>query len=501
MRSKATALLMGLLGVARGLALSGVYLKLEWGPAERERFVASAGERPSSRSPEELAELQDFAGKLETLFEQAAEAVKPAVVSIRATKTVAVRNSLEDFFRSPGSSRGGRRREPRYREGRQVVRGSGVILNEEGFVLTNNHVVADATDLQVTLASGGTYEAELMGTDEKTEVAVIRLKDPPAGLPAAVLGDSEDLHVGQWVLAIGHPFDLQHTVSAGIVSATGRSGFRGGDLREVEYQDWIQTDAAINPGNSGGPLVNLRGEVIGINTFIFSQAGGNMGIGFAIPANMAKDVVPDLMAGREVVRGYLGVFFKDLTAELAESFGYEGTSGALVNEVPEDSPADEAGIEAGDIIMEFEGHKIEDGNELRRRVAATGPGTRAKVKVWRDGKGKTFTVKLGDLATVRDEGTDWLGVTVHTLTRQEAKDMDTEGLKGVQVDKVDSESIVTDYLEPTDVILSVGRTSITNAQEYLSLMKRVKPGQVVRLYVRDHRTGRLGYLTVRRPPE
>ncbi len=495
MRNKATVLLMVLLGVVLGLALSGVYLKLEWGSAEGKRFVALAEERPSSRSPEELAELQDFAGKLERLFEQAAEAVKPAVVSIRAAKTIPVAggNPLEDFSRPPGRSRDRRRK--------QVVGGSGVILNAEGFILTNNHVVADATDLQVTLAGGRTYEAELMGTDEKTEVAIIRIKDPPEGMSTAVLGDSEALHVGQWVLAIGHPFGLQHTVSAGIVSATGRSGFRAGNLREVEYQDWIQTDAAINPGNSGGPLVNLRGEVIGINTFIFSQAGGNMGIGFAIPANIATDVIPDLMAGREVVRGYLGVFFKDLTAELAESFEYEGTSGALVNEVQEDSPADDAGIEAGDIIMEFEGHKIEDGNELRRRVAATGPGTRAKVKVWRDGKGKTFTVKLGDLATVREEGTDWLGVTVHTLTRQEAKDLGTARLKGVQIDKVDPESIVADYLEPTDVILSVGRTSVTDAQDYLSLMERVKPGQIVRLYVWDHRTGRLGYLTVRRPPE
>ncbi|KPK65376.1 MAG: hypothetical protein AMK73_03165 [Planctomycetes bacterium SM23_32] len=455
------------------------------------------------QSQEELEQLRDFAGKLETLFQTVAGEVSPAVVLIESETTVRVRvpnipfrspfdNFFDDFFSEPFGGRpapGAPSAPQREREMKRRGLGSGCILDEEGHVLSNNHVVAGADELTVTLADGRKFSAKVVGTDEKTDLAVVKIEGDPKDLPTVRLGDSDAVKVGQWVIAIGNPFGLRHTVSAGIISATGRS------IGVAEYESLIQTDAAVNRGNSGGPLVNLRGEVIGINTAIVGPA--NLGIGFAIPSNMARDVLDDLVAGREVVRGYLGVYPKDLTPEMAQAFGFEGTNGALVDEVLEGSPAEKAGLKAGDIIVEFGGKPVESASELRRRVAATDPDTTTPVEVWRDGKELALKVTTGDLATVVETEHDWLGLHVQTLTPEMAANLGKPGLEGVLVADVDEDSSAGTHIKPGDVILSVNRNKVNSASEYGTLMNKAKSQGGVLLRVLDSETGRARFIFIR----
>ena len=343
MKRKMSAILLVACGLALGLVFNGVFSTPTPPP--------TAAAEKQTMPQEDLDKLFNLAGSLEKLFHYAAQQVDPAVVSIQSTQVVRgvmPDNPFGDMFPGfpgfPGMGQGGGRQFEQRRRGL----GSGMIIDKEGHILTNNHVVAGAQQLTVKLADGRTFDGEVVGTDEKTDLAVIRMKTDKKDFPTVELGDASKLEVGEWVLAVGSPFGLTQTVSAGIVSATGRTG-----IGTASYESMIQTDAAINPGNSGGPLINLHGQVIGINSAIVSQSGGNVGIGFAIPINMAKDILPDLLAGRKVVRGWLGVEISNLTPELSEGFGFKGTDGVLVNEVMPDTPAEKAGLKAGDIIVEY----------------------------------------------------------------------------------------------------------------------------------------------------
>jgi serine protease Do len=325
-------------------------------------------------------------------FSRIASEATPAVVSIRVEQTVEQQMPQDfpfEFFFGP-QYRQQQQQEPQQR--RQMGQGSGFIISKDGYILTNNHVINDADSIRVTLKDGREFDAELVGTDPDTEIALIRIKDE-ADLPTVKLGDSDALEVGEWAIAVGNPFGLQETVTAGIISATGRS-----QVGITDYENFIQTDAAINPGNSGGPLLNIDGEVIGINTAIYSRSGGYMGIGFAIPINMALDIQDALIKDGQVRRSLIGVYLQRITPELAESFDLDNTDGILITQVSEDSAADEAGIEAGDIAVELNGKPVGKLATFRNRISALPPGTEIELTILRNGKRevKTMTTRAKD---------------------------------------------------------------------------------------------------------
>src|SRR4030043_553540 len=336
--------------------------------------------------------------KAPTSFSELAERVKPAVVNISTTKTTAGRSFGSPFGRSPFGDDFFDRffGDIPQREFKQRSLGSGFVISNDGYIFTNNHVVEKADKILVKLSDNREYEAKIIGTDTKTDIALIKIK-PSNSLPVAEIGDSEKVRVGEWVIAIGNPFGLDQTVTAGIVSAKGRVIGAG------PYDNFIQTDASINPGNSGGPLLNMAGEVVGINTAIFSQSGGNVGIGFAIPVNMAKEIAPQLKEKGHGTRGWLGVGIQKITPELSKSFGLKDEKGALVSQVVKGGPADKGGIETGDVIVEFDGNKVSDSNELPRMVAPLPVGKTVSVKLLRGGNAVDREVKIGQLEEQKEE--------------------------------------------------------------------------------------------------
>lgn len=367
------------------------------------------------------------------------------------------------FFGEPPERRG-----PAPREHREQGLGSGVIVSADGYILTNNHVVEQADDIKVLLPDKRTFKAKIVGTDPKTDVAVIKID--ARDLPTLVWGDSSQLQVGELVLAVGNPFGLNQTVTMGIISAVGRA-----NMGIVDYEDFIQTDAAINPGNSGGALVNLRGELIGINTAIFSRTGGNMGIGFAIPSNMAKSVMNSLIKYGKVVRGWLGVSIQEVTQDLAKEFGVSDTTGALVADVMDDSPAAKAKLQRGDIITAYNGVKIKDPAHLRSLVADTPPETTVTITVWRDKESRDMKLTVGelpkDLAKVSRGGAEGrgdhalAGVTVEPLSDRPGKGTRKDG--GVAVTDVEPDSPADRAgLRPGDVIREINRKPIRNIHDF-----------------------------------
>jgi len=433
--------------------------------------------------------------RLGKAFASIAEKASPAVVSIKAEKVTVqpvpdwpfaepfnpFEDDLFDFFfrRNFPSPR------PRQRKFRQTAQGSGFIVSSDGYILTNNHVVGDADNVKVKLVDGREFEAEIVGTDPKSDVALIKVK--ASSLPSLKLADSDKIEVGEWVLAIGNPFGLGHTVTAGIVSAKGRS-----NIGVAEYEDFIQTDAAINPGNSGGPLINLDCEVVGINTAIIGP-GGNIGIGFAIPINMAKAVYKQLKEEGRVVRGFMGVSIQDLTPEFAKAFGLpEDTKGVLVPDVQPGSGAEKAGLKPGDIIVEFNGQPVESARELMNKVAMEKPGTKVEVVVLRNGRRKTFIVELGERdadgkmrgaeATVAEK----LGFTVTNLTSELARRYGYEGLYGVLVTSVEpgSEAARVGITEGT-LIMEINRRAISNTKDFNEAMAEAADKGSVLMLVRQ----------------
>ncbi len=414
----------------------------------------------------------------------------PAVVNINTEKRVASRggrgfdfprhgsrDSFEDFFGRFFDQFDQSRRSQRPLKSL----GSGFIISKDGYILTNNHVVEDADDIKVTLSDKKAYAARLVGRDEKTDLAVLKI-DADHDLPAVKLGDSDELEVGDWLIAIGNPFGLARTVTAGIVSARGRV------IGSGPYDDFIQTDASINPGNSGGPLFNAEGKVVGINTAIVASG---QGIGFAIPINMAKDLLPQLKTGK-VSRGRLGVHIQEVTAELAASFGLEEKHGAVVSEVIDESPAARAGLQVGDIILAVDGEKVEEMRRLPGMVAAKKPGTKVRLKVLRMGKVLKIGVVLDDLEG--ENGEDYvlssdgrledLGLTVRQLTPEIATRYRLSLDQGVVISRLDSDGRAADAgLQVADVVLMVNNASVTTVKDFKAALQQGKAQPYIRFLV------------------
>ncbi|MBF0369605.1 MAG: DegQ family serine endoprotease [Magnetococcales bacterium] len=363
--------------------------------------------------------------------------------------------------------------------------GSGVIIDGNGYILTNDHVVEDASEIQVRLSDEREFTAQVVGRDAKTDLALIRI-EADGQLPAAKLGDSDQAEVGSWVIAIGNPFGLEATVTTGIISAKGRIIGNG------PYDNFLQTDAAINPGNSGGPLFNLDGEVIGINTAIFSRSGGSMGIGFAIPVNMAKSIVGQLKENGRVTRGWLGVRIQVVTEELADALGLENRDGALVASVESSSPAEAAGVQPGDVIIRFDGRQVGRMNELPAIVAGTPVGKQVQMVVIRDGQKRTLGVKIAVLSektkSTKDPeqgGESSLGLTVHPLSDLLRERLDlAPDTQGVVVAEVDKESSAFDAgLRAGDLISEINRQPIRSLGDFRKAVSKVTKGQPVLMLI------------------
>lgn len=447
----------------------------------------------------------DILRQMGKAFAQIAEKASPAVVRVETKKTITQEYSTnpfqspffdDDFFDHFFGQPFSRRRSPQ-RKYKQQGLGSGFIVSKDGYILTNNHVVEDADEINVTLVDGREFKAKSIGSDPDTDVAVIKID--AEDLPVLDLADSDKLEVGEWVIAIGNPFGLSHTVTAGIVSAKGRS-----HVGLAKFEDFIQTDAAINRGNSGGPLINLDGKVIGINTAIVGP-GGNVGIGFAIPINMAKFIYTQLIEGGKVVRGALGVSIKDLDADFVDSLGLEDTKGVLINEVFENSAAEKAGMKRYDVVVELNGDKVEKTNELQSRVSMIKPGTEVEIVVIRDGKRKTLEVEIGDSekelkeATAHSKAIEQLGLTVQNLTDEFSERYGYEDLQGVIIIKVEQGSEAQRKgIRAGMLILEVDKKNIKNTKDFdETVAEATKRGKVL-LLVHD---GRNDYLIVLRLSE
>ncbi|MEW6185532.1 MAG: DegQ family serine endoprotease [Thermodesulfobacteriota bacterium] len=422
-------------------------------------------------------------------FADLSQAVSPSVVNISTTKKVKGGNRVFDFFMGPRDRRspmddfferffGGDM--PPQREYKQRSLGSGFLIDGDGHILTNNHVVEDADEIKVILKDGKDYDAKVIGRDPKTDLALIRIKSGK-GLQPIKLGNSDELRVGDWVMAIGNPFGLDHTVTAGIVSAKGRVIGAG------PYDNFIQTDASINPGNSGGPLLNLKGEVIGINTAIIAHG---QGIGFAIPINTAKDLLPQLKEKGKVTRGWLGVMIQKVTPELAKSFNLKDESGALVGDVTPGSPADKVGIKPGDIIVEFDGKSIKEMSELPRLVAAVPVGKTVEVKVLREGKPLSFKVQVQELddkqlASGPSPEKEKLGLSVREMTPELARRFRMDFEPGILVVEVLEGSLAEDGgMQEGDLIKEINRKAVRDLKTYQNLISGVKKGGNILLRIK-----------------
>ncbi|MBI5075287.1 MAG: DegQ family serine endoprotease [Nitrospirae bacterium] len=438
----------------------------------------------------------DILSKTGQAMAEVAAAVKPAVVNISSTKTIKISGMQSPFFDDPffrrffGDQFG---QFERPREHKQSGLGSGVIVDKDGYILTNNHVIRDADEIKVKLSDKREFKGKVIGTDPKTDLAVIKIDSNH--LPVLKLGDSDKLKVGETVIAIGNPFGLNQTVTSGIVSATGRA-----NVGIADYEDFIQTDAPINPGNSGGALVNVRGELVGINTAIFSTSGGYQGIGFAIPSSMAKVVMDNLIKKGKVVRGWLGVSIQPVTSDLAKQFDIKDDKGALVGDVVEESPAEKAGMQRGDVIIEFDGKEVPDPASLRNSVAGTPPGKKVTLKIMRDGKMQKMDVAIAelpaDMQKMRGEYDNLLkGVMVQGLTPELKRNLDVpKRISGVVVTDIEEGSPAGGLLIQNDVIIEVNRKRINSMKDYEAVVSKIKSGQDILLLV--FRNGSTTYLSL-----
>lgn len=437
-----------------------------------------------------------------TAFSDIVKAVSPTVVNISTTKTVRRRFSpFEHFFDSPfGDFFEPFRRPRRWKE--QSL-GSGVIVSSDGYIITNSHVVDKADEIKVTLYDKREFKGKIVGTDPKTDIAVIKI--PAENLPAIKWGDSDKLQVGEFVLAFGNPYGLSHTVTMGIVSALGRA-----NVGVADYEDFIQTDAAINPGNSGGPLVNIKGELVGINTAIFSKTGGYQGIGFAVPSSIAKAIMPQLIKEGKVTRGWLGVTIQNVTPELAKEFGLKKSTGALVTDIFKGSPAEKAGLKRGDIILEINGKKVRNVEFLRNKIAQSKVGSTIRLKILRDEKTvfleATITEFPEDMAEValreprddleeRENGL--AGFSVMDLTSEIAKQLGlSKNERGVVILRVEPYSAAEEAgLKKGDVIQEINKKRVKNLKDFKAITSRIRNGDTMLLFI--NRGGRKFYVTLK----
>ncbi len=431
-------------------------------------------------------------------FANLAQALTPSVVNVSTTRII--RPKLP-----PGHPYGGQGFGPFWRffgqpqqQGPQKVQslGSGYVIDTQGHIVTNNHVVAHADKIFVTFVGDDhQYQAKIVGTDKLTDIAVIKVEHPPKDLKPVSFGDSSKMRVGDWVVAIGNPFGLNSTVTAGIISAKGRH------LGSSSYEDFLQTDASINPGNSGGPLVDLEGQVIGMNSAIYSRSGGNIGIGFAIPSNIIQKIVPQLEQHGKVTRGWLGVYIQKVTHDMAGALGLKAPEGALIAQVVDGGPASKAGIKSGDVILAWNGEAVKASDDLPFLVARTAPGTKAKVTLLRDGKKKTLTVKVEALpangkVSAKGGSQGDLGLSVQPVTPDVARQLGLDHARGVVVTRVDPGSPADQAgLDQGDVILRIGDRDIRNQGDYQAAIAGAKKGKTV--LVRAWRDGHTLFFALR----
>lgn len=457
---------------------------------------AGFGSPAYSAEPKISKEAIEILSKTDRAMSEVAAAVKPAIVNISSTHTVrsaAMNNPFlnDPFFRQFFGDQFGGTGKPK--EFKQASLGSGVIVDREGYILTNNHVVKDADEIKVKLSDKREFAGKVIGTDPKTDLAVIKID--AHNLPILKLGDSDKMKVGQTVLAVGNPFGLNQTVTSGIVSAVGRA-----NVGIADYEDFIQTDAPINPGNSGGGLVNIHGELIGINTAIFSTSGGYQGIGFAIPSNMAKVVMNSLIKTGKVVRGWLGVSMQPMTQELAKQFGLKEENGVLVGDVNEDGPAEKAGIRRGDVIVEYNGTAVNDPVAFRNLVAGTAPNTTVPVQLIRDGKAETVKVTITELPvsvqkTAKEYDNLLKGIQVQGITPDIRQKLNIpRQVNGVVITEVGGGSPAEGILAQGDIIIEIDRQKIDSQKEYDKAAAAIKPGQDILLLI--YRNGSTLYMTL-----
>ncbi len=432
-----------------------------------------------------------------TQFADIAEKVSPSVVTITAQKVTKIQNPFGDFdfpfdffgFNVPNKER----------EYRSSALGSGVVV-ENGYVITNNHVIDQAEEIKVVLSDKREFDAELIGADSKTDIAVLKIKADD--IPAAKLGDSDILRVGEWVLAIGSPFStrLGNTVTHGIISGLGRSG-----MQLSTYESYIQTDASINPGNSGGALVNLDGEVIGINSAIMSRSGGSNGIGFAIPINLAKKVMNDIVKQGRVIRAWLGVSIQELNQDLSETLGLKDVQGILISDIMEDSPAKDAKLAAGDVIIKVNEQQVRTPSELQLNISSRYPGESVKLTVIREGKSKLITVKLAEMpsdeplaaASGDAAATVDLGFTVQSNSEELAKQYGLDSRKGVVIVSVDPGSEIQQKgVRPGDRIVTLERKTIESMSDYNKALEGVQKDQTILLLI-ETKNGTKRFITVK----
>jgi serine protease Do len=435
--------------------------------------------------------------KVDLAMSEVAAAVKPAVVNISSSRVITQRGMQNPFFNDPLFKRffgdefgGGNGKSKKFKESGL---GSGVIVEKNGYILTNSHVVKDADEIKIKLADKREFKGKVIGMDPRSDVAVVKID--ANDLPFLKIGDSSRMKVGETVLAIGNPFGLNQTITSGIVSAVGRA-----NVGISDYEDFIQTDAAINPGNSGGALVNIRGELIGINTAIFSTSGGYQGVGFAVPSNMAKSVMDSLIKTGKVVRGWLGVSIQPVTPELAKQFDVKEKSGILVGDVTEDSPAAKAGILRGDVIISYDGKEVADPAVLRNMVAATEPGKQVAIKILRDGKPVAITVTVAELPAAMQKMSKSFdnllkGVLVQDLTPDIKDKLNIPArASGVVVTNVESGSTAEGVLAQGDVIMEINKSKISSIKDYEKKVSKIKSGDEILLLI--YRNGSTIYMTL-----
>jgi Do/DeqQ family serine protease len=458
----------------------------------------SAAQSPSMKAAAPMNVLPS-PQNLSTAIAGVAKEALPAVVHIDVTQSQEVNNPFTPFendpffhyfFNAPNQQM------PRKFKRELKGLGSGMIMDTKGYILTNNHVVAGANKIQVFLADGREYPGKVVGTDPKTDLAVVRIKTDEK-LPHVTFGDSDKLEVGDWVVAIGAPRGLDQTVTQGIISAKHRRGI----LNPSSYQDYLQTDAAINPGNSGGPLLNLQGHVIGVNSAIISESGGFEGIGFAIPSNIAVHIADELIKKGKVERGWLGVSIRDVTPALQKSMKLKVSRGALVVEVVKGSPADKAGLQKNDVVTAYQGIKIRNASELQNQVANTSIGQEITLTAMRKGESRNFKVKIGNLQNAAKimaaSLNKRLGVVVRPVTEKEARKYGMQEPKGVAIKLLQPNGLLGKAgFEVNDIILSIDGQPVSDVQSFVNIVQSLKPRHWVQFLVLDHRTGQTGYIRV-----
>lgn len=466
--------------------------------------------KPDIQIPPAILNLQDA-------FANIAEKLKPAVVNISTTQVIRQEympyefffgNPFEDFFGEQKPDQQRPKPQKRYYDRKAIGTGSGVIISEDGYILTNNHVINGASEIEVTLTDGRKFKSKIIGQDYRTDLAVIKIA---AGkLPAAMLGDSDKIRVGDWAMAIGSPFGLEQTVTVGIISARRQSL----QIEGQQYREMIQTDAAINQGNSGGPLINIKGEVIGINTAIYTPTGGFVGVGFATPINKAKAILTQLIEKGKVTRGWLGVEIRVVDEAIAKQFGLKEVKGVLVNNVMKDTPAERAGLKRGDIILKYNGKPVKEVTALQDLVAQTEPKKKATLKVWRGNKEELFDLVIGEMPNEIKEARgknepesgvsgeaenvsrEWLGMKVKTLTKDmiEGLGLDANEKGVVIVELVPGGKAEETGLAVNDVIRSINRQPVTKVKEFEEVSNKAKLSDGIVLDI--NRRGMLIYISI-----